>query len=435
MHIYFIGIGGTGIGPLAIIAREVGFEISGSDSKESEYTHYLEKKGVLVTYDQSSNAMRHIHSERPIDWVVSVSSITRNNPDHQELVFARGNGIRITERDACLNEILASNNLKMIAAAGTHGKTTSTAMLVWLFQNLNIPISYSIGAKTSFAEMGHYEPGSEYFIYECDEFHRNFLHFNPRLSIISGITWDHHEVFKTREEYKQAFREFFDQNEKIIMWDNDAEYVGVKQSDIITIEDSSEENIEKLDTPGHYNRRNAWLAILAVHELTGEPIGKLMDIISRFPGSQRRMEEIAPNIFSDYAHTPEKIIGCMSVAMEVAKQKNREIVVVYEPLTNRRQHFMKDDYKNCFDGARHVIWIPSYLSREDTSQRVLTPAELIAHLEKPEIASPAEMNDKLWTDIIDSVRDDCIVVCMSGGGGDSLDEWLRSKVTDQAQNR
>jgi UDP-N-acetylmuramate--alanine ligase len=429
MHIYFVGIGGAGIGPLALVASQAGYEVSGSDAKRSEYTDYLESKNITLTIEQNDTSadMTAIHEQKPIDWVIAVSAIIRLNPDEAHLSFARDNNIRITERDACLNEILTAKNLKMIATAGTHGKTTTTAMFVWAMKELGIPVSYSVGAKTSFADMGHYEPGSEYFVYECDEFHRNFLQFYPYLSVISGVTWDHHEVFPTRDDYKQAFRDYIGQTATTILWDNDAEYLGEEQTDSIYVLASDNADIASTQIAGLYNRRNAWLVINALHKVSGRSIEDIQAILSRFPGCQRRMEELAPNIYTDYAHTPEKITGCLSVAAEIAKERDKKIAVVYEPLTNRRQHFMKDDYKDCFGPAAKVLWVPSYLAREDPDQTVLTPAELITHLSDPSIAEPRELSDGLWAEI-NNLAVDNIVVCMSGGGGKSLDEWLRAKI-------
>lgn len=433
MHIYFIGIGGTGVGPLALIASEAGYSVSGSDQKASEYTRYMQSKGLAVYIDQSGEAIKKVHESYPIDWVVSVSSIVRNNPDHPELVFARENDIRITERDACLNDILEHKNLKMIAAAGTHGKTTTSAMLVWTLQNLGLTISYSVGAKMTFADMGLYAKDSEYFIYECDEFHRNFLHFYPHLSVISGITWDHHEVFPTRDDYKNAFREFIDQSKNTIMWDRDADYIGVQRNETIQIENIANEHISETRLPGIHNRENAWLVIQAAHKITGAPINNIQKIVSDFPGAQRRMEELASGLFTDYAHTPEKIEGCLSVAREIAEQRHKNIVAVYEPLTNRRQHFMKNDYKDVFNSVKHLYWVPTYLSREDPDQAVLAPDELITYLDNPTIAEAAELNDQLWSVLQNEIQNGSIIVCMSGGGGGSLDEWLRTKVREQNQ--
>jgi UDP-N-acetylmuramate--alanine ligase len=142
---------------------------------------------------------------------------------------------------------------------------------------------------------------------------------------------------------------------------------------------------------------------------------------------QRRMEEIVPGLYSDYAHTPEKIRGAMSVATEMSAAANKDLIVVYEPLTNRRQHYMINDYGDCFSGSKKVYWLPSYLAREDPNQRVIPPAELITHLSNPEIAEPRERNEGLKKTIQEHLDKGDMVVCMAGGGGDSLDEWIRKE--------
>jgi UDP-N-acetylmuramate-alanine ligase len=164
-----------------------------------------------------------------------------------------------------------------------------------------------------------------------------------------------------------------------------------------------------------------------VHLLTKQPREKLIDIMGRFPGLHRRMEPILPNLYSDEAHTPDKIRGAMSAALELAAKRTQKVVVVYEGLTNRRQHYMIDDYKDCFDGASHVYWVPSYLAREDPKQVILEPAELITHLDNPDLATAMERGNKLKHTIQKHLDAGDMVVAMSGGGGDSLDEWLRKE--------
>jgi UDP-N-acetylmuramate--alanine ligase len=115
------------------------------------------------------------------------------------------------------------------------------------------------------------------------------------------------------------------------------------------------------------------------------------------------------------------------VATELAAASGQPLVIVYEPLTNRRQHFMLKDYKDCFTGAAQVYWLPSYLAREDPSQRIIEPAELISHLDDPTLASPAQMDEDLKRTIEAHLHKGDMVVCMAGGGGGSLDEWLRSE--------
>jgi UDP-N-acetylmuramate--alanine ligase len=365
-----------------------------------------------------------VHDKTPIDWFVRSSAVP---DDSEELRFCHEQGIKSSKRDELLNLILKEQGLKLVAVAGTHGKSTATAMTVWLFQQLGRPFSYLLPAKTSFADLGDFVTGSEFFVYECDEFDRNFLAFEPFLSMITGVSWDHHEVFPTRDEYQQAFRDFIDQSRHTLLWQEDAEYLGLGESPLLQIESADTPDIRKIDLKGQYNRLDAWLAVRTVQHATGAPLEDLLGYMDAFPGLQRRMEQIIPNLYSDYAHTPEKIRGAMSVAMEMAAENNQDLVVIYEPLTNRRQHYMLNDYKDCFDGAAQVYWIPSYLAREDPDQRVLPPEELIARLSDPSIAVPAERDEHLKRTIESHLKKGDMVVGMAGGGGGSLDDWLRKE--------
>ena len=196
MHIYFSGIGGAGIGPLAQIAHQAGYQVSGSDKQDSQYIAYLRKHGISdIHIGQTREAIEAVHAKQPIDWVVYSSALTLENPDAPEIRFSSEQNIKTSKRDELLNQILNDKKLKLIAIAGTHGKTTTTSMVIWLFKELGIPLSYSVGAKISFGDMGQYDKDSEYFAYEADEFDRNFLAFEPYMSLITGVSWDHHEIF------------------------------------------------------------------------------------------------------------------------------------------------------------------------------------------------------------------------------------------------
>jgi len=428
MHIYFSGIGGAGIGPLAQIAHAAGYTVSGSDKQDSSYIQYLRDHGISdIHIGQSREAIAAAHAQQPIDWFVYTSALPLENPNAPELAFCADEQIKTSKRDELLNAILQDKNLKLLAIAGTHGKTTTTALTVWLFKELGLPISYALPAKTSFAEMGFYDPASQYFVYEADEFDRNFLAFEPAVSLITGVSWDHHELFPTREDYKAAFHEFIEQSKQTFIWQEDADYLGLEAVTGLSVLDSGQQQINDIALLGRFNRLDAWLAIQAVHQASGESIAKLLEIASRFPGLSRRMEQIIPNLYSDYAHTPEKIRGAMSVATEMAAEAGQKVVVVYEPLTNRRQHYMIDDYGDCFDGASKLYWIPSYLAREDAQQRVIPPAELIEHLHDPSIGVAMERDDELKKTIQEHLDAGDMVVCMAGGGGGSLDDWLRAK--------
>lgn len=427
MHIFFSGIGGAGIGPLALIAKQAGYQVSGSDKQDSQYIQYLRNHGITnIHIGQDKEKIAAVHTAQPIDWFVYSSAVEKEHPDAAELQFVHQNKIKKSKRDELTNQILTDKNLKLVAVAGTHGKTTTTAMLIWLFKQLGVPVSYSVGAKVSFGDMGHFDPASEYFVYECDEFDRNFLAFEPFLTLITGVSWDHHEIYPTREDYQQAFADFIGQSEHTILWREDFDYLRVTNN-AVSILDTDNPHIANMKIKGLYNRLDAWLAIEAVHRVTKAPLEKLVQHIEAFPGLQRRMEQLVPGLYSDYAHTPEKIRGAMSVALEMAEERKQKVVVVYEPLTNRRQHFMADDYGDCFAGAEHVYWIPSYLAREDPNQRIIEPTELITRLADPSMATAMKRDETLKTTIQKHIDNGDMVVGMAGGGGDSLDEWLREK--------
>ncbi|MEK7599603.1 MAG: Mur ligase domain-containing protein [Patescibacteria group bacterium] len=428
MHIYFSGIGGAGIGPLAQIAHQAGYKVSGSDKQNSSYIEYLRKHGITdIHIGQSKDAIETVHEGSPIDWFVYTSALPLEDPNAPELAYCADKGIRTSKRDELLNLILSDKGLHLIAIAGTHGKTTTTALVTWLFKQIEEPASYLLPAKTSFGEMGEFDPSSKYFVYEADEFDRNFLAYEPSVSLITGVSWDHHEIFPTREDYQAAFREFIDQTKHTFIWGEDNDYLELGSGSGVTVLDSGDQHISEITLVGKYNRLDAWLAVQAVHYATGKSLAELIEAVNRFPSLSRRMEQIIPDLYSDYAHTPEKIRGAMSVASEMAGAAGKKLVVVYEPLTNRRQHYIMDDYKDCFAGAQKLYWVPSYLAREDSAQRIIPPSELITHLDDPSIAVAMERDSELKSAIQKHLDNGDMVVGMAGGGGDSLDDWLRAE--------
>lgn len=423
MHVHFVGIGGTGIGPLALIAYKAGYVVSGSDKQGSGYIDYLRSKGITSIFiGQTREQIEALHEQNPIDWLVYSSAVAIENPDHPELAFARACKIKASKRDEFLNELIEKSGQKLIAVAGTHGKTTTTAMVVWLLRNIGKYPSYSVGAKLPFGDMGNFDVSSEHFVYECDEYDRNFLAFKPYMSLISGVAHDHHDIYPTEESYKQAFRNFLSQSQWKVLWQKDAEKLGLSLDETYSILQEKEPGISQIQLVGEVNRLDGWLAVQGVHEATQWELAQLIEIINRFPGVSRRFEKITDNLYTDYAHTPEKIAGCLQLARELSKN----ITVVHEPLTNKRQHEIRESYAHLFDGVKKLYWVPSYLTREDPNQPILTPAELIQNMSNPEIAEPAELNDALKGKITQHLRAGDLVVGLSGGGGGSLDEWLRA---------
>lgn len=428
MHVYFSGIGGTGMGPLALIAKQAGFDVSGSDKQDSSYIQYLRDQGITdIHIGQTSAAIAEVHKANPIDWYVYSAAVAIEQPDAPEFAFCRTHQIRLSLRDELINLILKEKQLDLIAIAGTHGKTTTTAMMVWICQQLHIPVSYSIGGKIPFADMGRYQPGSHFFIYEADEFARNFLSFHPALSVVTGIDWDHPDIYPTRESYNAAFLDFLSQTQRAVMWEADTKTLNLPPDDNRLVLNSDEPAINQyIRLAGQVNRLNAWQAAQAVVMQFGVPIDEVIAIANAFPGVSRRFEQLTGRLYTDYAHTPPKIRGALQVAKELAGD---DVVVVYEGLHNTRQHFIKDDLRNLFDSAKSLYIVPSYLAREDPDLELLTPAKLRLLL-SPEAeakCTPSELNAQLKANIQKHLDAGSLVLCLSAGGAGSLDEWLRQE--------
>jgi UDP-N-acetylmuramate--alanine ligase len=430
MHVYFSGINGAGISALALLAKQAGFAVSGSDKQDGAYIHSLREHGVTeIAIDQSYEHIAALHQQHPIDWLVYSSALSMEQADAPELHFCKEHNIKTSKRDEFLNMLLTEKNQKLVAIAGTHGKSTTTAMAVWLCKELGLPVSYSLGAKIAFGDPSVFSPDNEYFIYECDEFDRNFLAFHPYLSAITGLSWDHHEIFPSQENYNQAFRDFISQSENTLAWQSDLQKLGLEPTSRIQALNKAGPAIDSLQLAGRFNREDAWLAMYIVARIASQPVEKLQASIERFPGLAQRMEQLAPHLYTNYAHTPEKIKGGMSAAQEIAQA--HDIVVIYEPLTNRRQHHIKEQYKDAFAGAKKLYWVPSYLAREDPSLPILSPEELISSLSNAEIAEPAQLNDQLKARIQAHLQQGDMVVAMGASGPGSLDEWLRRNFGQQ----
>jgi len=426
MHVYFSGIGGTGISSLALIAQKAGYEVSGSDARPSQYLKYLADHGVTNTHiGVDRGFIASVHAKHPIDWFVYGSAQPMDFPDHPEFAFCQEMGIKQSKRDEFLSQLITKNGLKLVAIAGTHGKTTTTAMAVWVFKQLGIPLSYSGGAKLSFGDQAEFDRSSQYFIYEADEYDRNFLSFHPEITLISGIDWDHPDIYPSREAYYQAFNEFISQSHQAVIWQNDAERLGLSQRDKILILDPKNPEIDsRLKLAGQVNRLNGWLVANGLAKSLNKQVHELVEVLNKFPGISRRFEKIALNLYSDYAHTPEKIKGALQMAHEVA---SKNIVVVYEGLHNTRQHFIKDELATLFDGVNQLYIVPSYLAREDKDLELLTPKKILdlLSISTKSKAQAAELDDSLKQAISSHLGAGDLVLCLSAGGIGSLDEWLR----------
>lgn len=448
MNIYFSGIGGVGLGPLAQMALDAGHAVTGSDREASLTTRELEALGIEVRIgEQTSEFLRAQHDTRPLDLFVYTAALSDTHP---ELVAARELGIPTVKRDSLLAQLIEDSNQKLIAVAGTHGKTTVTGMLIWTLQQLGVPVSYSVGSQLSFGPSGKFDPAAKFFVYECDEFDRNFLHFHPALSVIVSIDYDHPDTYPHEDDYKAAFRQFIAQSGASILWQQDADYIDFSGNETSWVLQTNE--VAPLKLAGEHNRRNATLVLKAVERLgiafsesSAFPAGASQDannqlaasgfsekvdaelrtatgIVEAFPGTIRRFERLADNLYSDYGHHPVEIAATLQLARELSDH----VVLVYQPHQNVRQHEIREQYTpEIFQDADNIYWLPTYLSRENPDLEILTPAQLTTQL-SPDSLHLAEFDDQLWTDITRHRDAGHLVLCMGAG---SIDGWLRSNET------
>jgi UDP-N-acetylmuramate--alanine ligase len=416
MNIYFSGIGGVGIGPLAEIASDAGYDITGSDLEESLMTNQLRKRGVQINIGQDGSYLKECHEQKPIDWFIYTSSLPSSHP---ELAMAQQLGIKTGKRDELIASIIKEKNLKLVGIAGTHGKTTVTGMMVWALMQLGIPVSYSIGTTITFGPSGKLDPKSEYFIYECDEFDRNFLHFRPYLSLITSLDYDHPDTYPTIYEYLDAFHQFASQSQSVIAWSDQHSEVFKGLPDVTLLDPSK---VHYLPVVGQHNRRNVTLVQAGLKHLGIE--ADTDGALANFPGTSRRFEKLADNLYSDYGHHPAEIAATLQMASEMSEH----IVLVYQPHQNIRQHEVRDQYTNQFEKAETVYWLPTYLSREDPKLEVLQPEDLIQNITNKDKVEIVDFNDELWGKIQTARSNGKLVLGMGAG---KIDSWLRDQLEQQ----
>ncbi len=413
MNIYISGISGTGMGPLALMAQSAGMTVFGSDLAAGAITNELVNHDVKLCLGVQDGEFLKVRAKTEgVDWFVYTSALPE---DHPELVMAKKLKLKISKRDEFLNFLIKKLKLKLVAVAGTHGKTTTSAMIVWAAQQLGFPLSYMIGTTLPFAPAGFYDPKSKYFVYEADEYDRNFLAFKPWLAVIPTVSYDHPDIYPTVEDYQEAFRQFEDQSKEVLHGDEIA--VG-------------------LNLAGEARRYDATLAIDTLEKMLPKPKGvakllskqhkELVKVMNEFPGVGRRFEQVSEGYYSDYAHHPEEVAATIEIALEEADKRGlKGVVVVYEPHQNSRQAELIDNYADVFQGVAKLYWVPTYLTREKAGLKILRPEEFIARLSNKKIAEAAKLDDELAEKLKEWHAKGYLVMLMSAG---PADVWMRKLV-------
>ena len=401
MKLFFSGIAGTGIKPLAEVAVKAGYKVFGSDLGERPTQDELSQFGVEAHYgSQDGSFLREVNEKHGIDWFIYTSALPDNHP---ELVLARELGLKVSKRDEFLAGLIKEQNLKLVAVAGTHGKTTTTAMILWGLHELGLETSYIVGTDLSWGGSGNFTKNSDYFVYEADEYDRNFLSYYPWLSVITVEDYDHPDIYPTEADYHAAFEQFCGQSQEVLK--------DIAENPLITL-------------AGELRRKDASLALVTIKKMYPDlSEEEIATALNNFPGAGRRFERIVGNLYSDYGHHPQEIEATLEMAREMAERENLAgVVAIYQPHQNIRQVENLHKYTTAFLAADKIFWVPTFLTREDPNLRIIEPAEFIENLKNSEAGEVADLNEDLREKIKKLLDENYMVILLSAG---PADKWLR----------
>ena len=412
MKLHFVGIGGSGMFPLVQILHEVGYEITGSDVNEGDIIERERKLGITVHMGHSAE---NVHGA---ELVVYTAAIMKGNP---EIAEAQRLGIPTVERSILLGYV-ANTYPHPICIAGTHGKTSTTAMLTQIMVMANKDPAAVIGGKLPLIDgYGRYGAGREIIVEAC-EYSNTFLHLVPHISVILNIDADHLEFFKTMENLKESFRRFCLLTQHIIVANvddaNTVQVVGsvdrlVRTIGIDSPADYRAVNVQEyrpsffsfdvqvmghfathveLSVPGRHNVYNA-LAAYACAALSGCTAEEAATGINAFRGAGRRFEFLGEvngvTIADDYAHHPTELAATLKAAK---KMDYKRVWAVFQPFTYTRTQMLLDDFAEVLQIADHVVMTEIMGSRERAEDYTVRTKDLAA-----------KIDGSVWFDTFDEV--------------------------------
>lgn len=388
-HVHLIGIGGTGLSAIARLLLESGYEVSGSDQSMSILAKNLQDSGVTVFIGHRPENIAGA------DCIVRSSAIPDTNP---EVIAAQQSGIPVYKRMDFLGQFMVDKT--GIAVAGTHGKTTTTAMIAYLLTELGQDPSYLVGGVVRDLQSNAHSGKGNAFVIEADEYDHMFLGLKPCMIVLTSVDYDHPDCYPTPEEYLQAFRSFIatlPKGGKLIGYRDQPGYAELVPTeledkvDVISYGTSAgctyqAQNLSpmegsgfafdlvkkgeppvsvQLSIPGFHNVLNA-CAALAVMDQLGVSMCTAAGMISNFRGAGRRFEVIAEisgiTLVSDYAHHPTEIRSTLAAARST--YPGHRIWAVWQPHTYSRTHSLAQEFASAFSDADQVIVTDIYAARE-----------------------------------------------------------------------
>ena len=390
-HIHFIGIGGSGMYPLAQILHSQGYYLTGSDNNETETLEAVRKMGIPVFIGQAAENIKGA------DLIVHTAAIMEDNP---ELMAARQSGVPVLER-ADLLGIVTQWFSDAVCVSGTHGKTSTTSMITQILWTAGIDLSAYIGGKLPCIGGSGIAGKSDIFVCESCEFQDHYLKLSPDISVILNIDADHLDYFGTLENVITSFRKFAGNTSKLLVVngsdENTMKAIEGLDKEVITFgKDSScdyyPENVvhsgmlttydavyrgEKLGqitlhVAGIHNVLNS-LAAVAVCRYLGTDFGSIQKGLEDFGGAKRRFEKMGfekgITVVDDYAHHPTELEATLRAAMEM---NYRKVWAVFQPFTFSRTSLLLDDFARVLQIPDHAVLTDIMGSREKNTYGIFT---------------------------------------------------------------
>ncbi|MGI6279309.1 MAG: UDP-N-acetylmuramate--L-alanine ligase [Acutalibacteraceae bacterium] len=428
-HIHMIGIGGSGMCPLAEILHSKGYIITGSDNNESDPLKRIRNLGIKVFMGHSAENIKDA------ELIVYSAAISNDNP---ELVAARENGIPTMERSHMLGALTRHFN-NVIGVCGTHGKTTVTSMITHiLIVNKKDPTAV-IGGRLPLINSNGIAGKSDTMVCEACEFVDTFLQMSPDVAVLLNIDNDHLDYFKTMDNLVLSFHKFLAMSSVCYINGDDAlckKAAADIEAKVVTfgLSDTNDyyaANIEKgkfgfcfdvmrdgikiarldMHIPGKHNIYNGLASFVVAYE-QGVAANDIAESVKTFTGAGRRFEFLGEyngfTLADDYAHHPTEIKATLSAAKEL--NYNR-VIAVFQPFTYSRTALLKDEFIDALSLADEVILTPIMGSREKNTYGI-SSEDIAASLKSAVVVDSFEnVADK----IIETAKDGDIVITMGGG--------------------
>ncbi len=391
LHVYLMGIGGAGLSALACVLHEQGFRVSGSDMQASAVTARLEQQGIPVVQGQTEEHLaRLVPTQRP-HVVVYSSAIPDSNREWRQ---AMAMGLPLVNRATFLPALLAER--QVVAVAGTHGKSTTTAMIVQMLLHARRDPGYIIGSAHARLPSGH--AGSEpLFVIEADEYAGMFLGLHPHLAVVTAMDWDHPDCYPTPAAMQAAYAQFLAQvaEQGTIVYNRDdpnlqawaaAQDPGDRRLSSFGQEAQADWRVQpvpgqptafrlgcaegqhhvvRLPIPGLYNQYNAaaaWLAVRAAGLSPGQATAGLETYTPLHRRFQIRGEFARITIVDDYAHHPRAVTAVLGAARR--HKPAARLWAVFQPHTFSRTQALLAEFAVAFAAADRVIVMQAYAARE-----------------------------------------------------------------------